>query len=119
MGERNVEDENRRGFDIHDPGGRLGERHLAAAAEDLDALLVREADLQPMLADLGALALQPEHEVQARVHRGELLHPDVLEDSQDGDLAGLVDESVVGYDGKVEVHRSRQPSAISRQSADG
>src|SRR5439155_23677370 len=39
-----------------------------------------------------------------RVHGGKLLHPDVLEDPEDGELARLIDERVVRDDGEVEVH---------------
>jgi hypothetical protein len=53
--------------------------------------------------------------VQPRVHRGELLHPDVLENPQNGDLPGLVDEGVIRDDGKVEMHGSCQASALSDQ----
>src|SRR5216117_4597694 len=48
-------------------------------------------------------SLEPEYQVQARVHGGELLHPDVLKDPQHGQLARLVDYRVVGDDGEVEM----------------
>jgi hypothetical protein len=37
------------------------------------------------------------------MHRGELLHPDVLKDAENRDLPGLIDERVVRDDGEVEV----------------
>src|SRR2546429_1902084 len=101
--ERHVEHENRSCLDVGHPRGRLREVHGTVAAQDLRVLLVQEADLHLVLADLGALPLEPEYQVQARVHGGELLHPDVLKDPQHGQLAGLVDDRVVGDDGEVEM----------------
>src|SRR3989442_8604658 len=68
-----------------------------------------------MLADLGPLALETQHEVQPRVHRRELLDPDVLEDAEHGELARLIDERVVRDDGEVEVHARPQTSDIGRR----
>jgi len=107
MRERDVEDEHGRGLDVGDSRGRLGEGHLAVAAEDLHILVVEETNLHLVLADLGALTPEPQDQVQPRVRGGKLLHPDVLEHPQDGDLPGLVDEGVVGDDGEVEVQRTR------------
>src|SRR2546422_5208210 len=113
----NVEHEDRAGLDLRDPRRRLGEVDVAVASQDLDVLLVEQADLHLVLAHLGALALEAEHQVQARVHRGKLLHPDVLEDPQDGELAGLVHQGVVGDDGEVEMHEAlsviRHPSSVT------
>src|SRR5439155_1278659 len=83
------DDATRRRVDVGHPRGRLREVGVAVAAENLRVLLVREPDLHLVLADLGALALEAEHQVQAWVHRGELLHPDVLEDPQHGELPRL------------------------------
>ena len=83
--------------------------HGAVAAEDLGVLLVQEPDLHLVLADLGALPLEAEYQVQAGVHGGELLHPDVLEDPQHGQLARLIDDRVVGDDGEIEVQESDDP----------
>src|SRR2546425_244317 len=124
MRKRNVEHEDRAGLDLRDPSRRLREVDVAVASQDLDVLLVEQADLHLVLAHLGALALEAEHQVQARVHRGKLLHPDVLEDPQDGELAGLVHQGVVGDDGEVEMHggarslsreRNRRPRALPFQ----
>ncbi len=104
MGERHVEDEHRGGLDLRDPRGRLGEVHGARAAQQLRVCVVGQTDLHPVLADLSALALETEHEVQAGVHRRELLHPDVLEDAEDRHLPRLIDQRVIGDDGEVEVH---------------
>src|SRR5690349_6062880 len=57
-----------------------------------------------MLTDLRALPLETEDQVQPRVHRRELLHPDVLENPQHRELAGLIDDCVIGDDGEVEMH---------------
>ncbi len=101
-------------LDVGHPRGRLGEGDIAVAAEDLGVLLVQQTDLHLVLTDLGALALEAQHQMQARVHRRELLHPDVLEDAQHRQLAGLIDNRVVGDDGEVEVHASRPLSVIRR-----
>jgi hypothetical protein len=57
--------------------------------------------------DLGAAAAHPEHEVGARVHGGELLHPHVLEHSQHAELAVLVYQRVVGDDSEINLQRVR------------
>ena len=38
------------------------------------------------------------------MHRRELLHPDVLEDAEDGNLPRLIDQRVVSDNGEVEMH---------------
>jgi hypothetical protein len=48
-----------------------------------------------MLTEFRAAPLQAHHEVEPWVDDGEALHPDVLEDPHDGELAVLVDERVV------------------------
>jgi len=55
-----------------------------------------------MIADLAAATSHPQHEVGPGVHRGELGHPDMLEESQDGELPLLVDQGVIGEDREVE-----------------
>ena len=59
-----------------------------------------------MLTDLRAPPLETEDQVQPRVHRGELLHPDMLENSQNRELARLIDDRVIGDDGEIEMHET-------------
>src|SRR6266849_5602914 len=114
--ERHVEHENRSRLDVGHSCGRLGEVHGAVAAEDLGVLLVHQPDLHLVLADLGALSLEAEHQVQTGVHGGELLHPDVLEDPQHRELARLIDDRIVGDDGEVEV-QATWPRTGSRRGS--
>src|SRR2546430_14740635 len=97
-GRANREDPSR--LDIGHPRGRLGEVDVAVAAEDLPVLLVQEPDLHLVLADLRTLPFEAEHQVQARVHGGKRLHPDLLEDPPDGELSRLSDERIVRDDGE-------------------
>src|SRR2546427_3500516 len=60
MRKRNVEHEDRAGLDLRDPRRRLREVDVAVASQDLDVLLVEQADLHLVLAHLGALALRSE-----------------------------------------------------------
>src|SRR4029077_1742321 len=114
--ERHVEHENRSGLDVGHSRGRLGEVHAAVAAEDLGVLLVHQPDLHLVLADLGALPLEAEHEVQTGMHGGELLHPDVLEDPQHRQFSGLIDDRIVGDDGEVEVQAIWPRAGSMRES---
>src|SRR6266699_925438 len=117
MRKRHVEHQNRPRLDIGDARGRLGEVDVAVAAEDLHILFVQEPDLHLVLADLGALSFEAQHQVQARVHGGELLHPDVLENPQDGELARLIDDGVVGDDGEVEMQATSWRLGPTRESS--
>jgi hypothetical protein len=56
-----------------------------------------------MRPDLGAASAHAQHQVRARVHRRELLDPDVLEDAQHAELPLLVDQRVVGDDREVDL----------------
>src|SRR5256886_16970538 len=67
--ERHVEHEDRTRLAFGPGRGRLPKAHTARPAEDLGALLVHQPDLDVVLADLGALALEAQHQVQPRVHR--------------------------------------------------
>jgi hypothetical protein len=55
-----------------------------------------------VLADLGALPPDPEYQVGAGMDRREARDPDVLEESQHGQLALLVNQRVVGQDREIE-----------------
>src|SRR2546422_3802663 len=50
--------------------------------------------------------LQTEHQVQPRMHRRKLRHPDVLEDAEHRHLARLVHQRIVGQD--VGARRSEE-----------
>src|SRR5205814_9152832 len=115
--QRYVEYQDGAGFGVGHARRGLGEGDVAVAAEDFRVLFVEQADLHVMLADLGALPLEPQHEVQPGVHGGKLLHPDVLEDPEDGELARLIDERVVRDDGKVEVHARPLASTLWRRGS--
>ncbi len=58
------------------------------------------------------------------MHGGELLHPNVLEDAEHRDLAGLIDEGVVGGDGEIQMHdlflgeRNRELRPVPRHPQD-
>jgi hypothetical protein len=101
-GQRDIEDEDGAGFHVRDPGRRLAELNRALAAQEFRARIIDEADPDPMDADLRPPSPHAQHEVRSRVDRGEIGHPDVLEDPQDGELSLLVDEGVVGEDREVE-----------------
>ena len=103
VGEWDVERQNRRRFDVGDARGRLGEDHLPVAVDDFVVGLVQQPDPHLVRADLRPLPLQAQDQVQAGVHRRELLNQDVLENAEDGDLAGLVHEGVIGDDREVDV----------------
>lgn len=104
--ERHVEREHRAGLDLGDARRRLAELDLPVAAQDLPPVAVLERDHDLVIADLGAASLQPQHQVQPRMHRGEPLDPDPLEDAQHGQLARLVDQRVVADQGEVDDHAS-------------
>ena len=55
-----------------------------------------------MLSDLRATAAYPEDQVGPRMHRRKPRYPDVLEQTQDGELALLVDQGIVGENREVE-----------------
>src|SRR5690349_5080608 len=115
--QRHVEHQYRARLDVGDARGRLREVHGAVAAQDLGVLLVQQLDLYLVLSYLRALALEAQHQMEARVHRGKLLHPDVLEDAEYGELARLIHERVVGDHGEVEVHATSARTGSTRGSA--
>jgi hypothetical protein len=100
--ERHVEYEHGPGFHIRHAGGGLAELHGALAAQQLRARLVHETDPDPVDPDLRPPPPHPQHEMRARMDRGEIGDPDVLEHAQDGELPLLVDERVIGENGEVE-----------------
>ncbi len=52
--------------------------------------------------DLGPAPAHPEDQVRTGADRRKVREPDVLEDPQHAELALLVDQGVVGDDGKIE-----------------
>jgi hypothetical protein len=105
-GKRHVEHQDSTGLDIYHPGGRLAELHRALAAEELAPTLVDKADPDGMDPDLGTPAPHPEHQVGAGVHRREIGQPHVLEHAEHAELALLIDQGVIGNDGKIEMQVS-------------
>ena len=95
MFQRHVKDQDRPCFYLGDPRRRLGERHRAVAADDFTLLLVDEPNLHLVFPEFGPATFQAHHEVESRVDHRQLLHPNVLEDSQNGELAVMVDEGVI------------------------
>ena len=57
-----------------------------------------------MLTNLCASSFQSNHEVQAWMYGGEFLHPNVMENADDRQLAELIDECVVTNNCKIDVH---------------
>lgn len=102
MRQRDVEYEHGPGLHVGDPRGRFPELHSTVAVQQLVALIVNEADAQGVTPDLGPPSPHPEHEVGSGMHRGELRHPHVLEESEHRQLALLVDQRVVGQDREIE-----------------
>jgi hypothetical protein len=109
-GKGNVEHEHRTGFDIHDPGGGLAELHGAFAAEQLVARLVDKPDADRVYPDLRATASDPQHQVGSRVDGGKAADPYMLEDAEDGELALLVDQGVIGDNRKIDLQLRRPES---------
>jgi hypothetical protein len=99
-----VEYQHSRGFDFGYSGRRLGEVYRTGAPQELGTVFVHELDLDLMLPHLGALSFQTEHQMQSRMHGGELRHPDVLEDPEHGHLARLIDQGVIGDNREIEMH---------------
>ncbi len=83
--------------------------HRSLAPDQLRSLVVHEADTDRVIADFGAASPHPEHQVGARMHRGESSHPDVLEDAQHGELPVLIDQRVIREHREVDLHlRTRE-----------
>lgn len=56
-----------------------------------------------MTAHLSPFPPDPENQVRSRMIGGEVRHPDILEDSQYGKLALLVDQGIVSNYRKIEL----------------
>lgn len=105
-GQGNVENQHCARLYIHYPGWRLSKLHRAFAAEQLGAGFVDEADPDGMDADLGATPADPQHQVSAGIYGREVGEPNVLEYAEHAELALLVDQGVIGDDGKIEMQGS-------------
>ena len=110
LGEGDVEDEHGARLHIHYAGGRLTEAHGSLAAQELGAGVVDEPDANRVHPYLGAAAPDPQHQMSSRVHGGKPADPDVLEDAEDGQLALLVDQGVIGDDREVDLQLRRPES---------
>jgi len=97
-----VEHQHRPGLDFRDPGRRLAEVHRSFSFKQRIPPIIDEPDGQAVLADFGAPPAHPQDEMGPRMHRRELGHPHMLKQAQDGKLPLLVDQGVVGEDGKIE-----------------
>jgi hypothetical protein len=105
-GQGNVEHQYRPGFYIHDSRGRLAKLDGALTAEKLRAGVVHKADANGVYADFGPPPPHAKHQMGARVDGWEVREPDVLKHAEHAELALLVDQGIVGDDGKVEVQGS-------------
>lgn len=105
-GQGYVEYQHRSCLQFGHSGRRLAEFHGSLAAKEFLALIIHKTDLDPVGADFGPLSPDPQHQMRPRVGRGEISHPDVLEDSQYGQLALLVDQGIVRQYRKIELQVS-------------
>jgi hypothetical protein len=108
-GKGNIEHQDRPGFHIDHAGGRLAKLHRAFAAQELAAAVIDETDPDGMDTDLGAPAPDSKHQLSSGIHRGKVRQPHVLEHAQHAELALLIDQSVVGDDGEIEMQRLSDP----------
>jgi hypothetical protein len=109
-GKRHVEDQHGTGLDVYHAGGRLAELHRPLPAEQLGPGFIDEPDADGVDSDLGPPPPHPEHQVGAGTDGREAAQPDMLKDSQDAELALLIDEGIVGDDGEIEVQVRRPGS---------
>jgi hypothetical protein len=105
-GQRDVEYQDRSSFDVDHTGGRLPELDGAFAPEEFVAAFVDETDANGVDADLGAPTADPEHQVSARVYRGKVGQPDMLEHAEHAELSLLVDQGIIGDNRKIEMQLS-------------
>ena len=105
-GQGDVEYQNGTGFYVYHSRGRFPELDGALTAEQLAAILVHEADSYGVNSDLRTPPSNPKHQVGAGIHGGEVGEPDMLEHAEHAELALLVDQGVVGYNGEVEMQLS-------------
>lgn len=97
-----IEDQHGARFHVHHSRRRLTEVHGTFPLDQFVPLVVHEPDPHPVLPDLGAPAAEAEHQVGARMHRGEVRHPHMLKEPEDRELALLVDEGIVRQNREIE-----------------
>jgi hypothetical protein len=101
--QRDVEDEHCPGFYVDDARRRLAELHRPFTAYQLVAGFVDEADPDGVHPDFRAAASHSEHEMGAGADRRKIAEPDMLKNAKHAQLALLIDEGVVGDEGKIEM----------------
>jgi hypothetical protein len=102
-GKRNIEHQNRAGFDVDYARRRLAELDRTLTAQQLGAVLVHKADSNRMNADLGSPSPHSQDKVRPGADRREVGDPDMLKDAEHAQLALLIDEGIVGDEGEVEM----------------
>ena len=105
-GKGDVEHENRSGFHVDHSSRRFTELDRSFTAEQLVSALVDETNPDGVNANLGAAPADPENQVGPGVYRRKVGKPDVLEHPEHTQLSLLIDQGVIGDDGKVEVQLS-------------
>jgi hypothetical protein len=103
LGKRYVEYQHGPRLKFGHPGDRFAELHGAFASHQLLALIIHELDPNGVAADFRTPASNPEDKVGPRIYGGECGYPDVLKNPDDRKLSLLVDQGVIGDDGKIEV----------------
>jgi hypothetical protein len=102
-GQGDIEHQDRSGLDVDYAGWWLAELHRSFTAEKLVAALVDETNTDGVNADFRATPADPENQMGTRVHRREIGEPDVLEHPEHTQLSLLVDQGIIGDNGKIEV----------------
>jgi hypothetical protein len=102
-GKRDIEHQDCTGLDVHHSRGRLPELNRPLSPQQLGAVLVHKADPDRMNADLGSPASHPQDQVGPGTDRREVGDPDMLKDAKHTQLALLIDEGIIGDQGKVEM----------------
>jgi hypothetical protein len=105
-GQGDVEDQHSTCLDVHYPSRWLTKLDGAFSAQKLGAGVIYETNTNRVNADLGSPTAHPQHEMGARIDRGEVGEPDVLKHPEHAELPLLVDQGVVGDDREIEVQGS-------------
>jgi hypothetical protein len=111
-GKGNIEHQNRARLHVDHSGGRLAKLHCPFTSQELTAAVIDKADPDGMNPNLGAPAPHSKHQVGAGVYRRKVREPHVLKHAQHAELALLIDQGVVGDDGKIEVQGSGDPDGV-------
>jgi hypothetical protein len=105
-GEGHVEHQHRTSLHVHHTCGWLPELNRPLSSQELTTAFIDEANPDGMDADFGSAAPDPEYQMSPRVHRGKIREPNVLKHPEYAQLALLIDQGVVGHDGKIEMQLS-------------